>query len=102
MDDSYATEVDFVIELGGKLTPIEVKWSEHPAKSDARHLITFMNEHPGECERAYVIDRCSRPLEACAQLPTHQSQDLWESFAYLSRKVQGPLNSGGLNADHSD
>ena len=34
-------EVDFIVEHGGGLTPIEVKWTENPTQNDARHLLTF-------------------------------------------------------------
>ncbi len=55
-------EVDFIVEHNDRLTPIEVKWSEHPAVSDARHLLTFLNEHPRQARHGYIICRCSRPL----------------------------------------
>ncbi len=56
-------EIDFVIERGQKLTPVEVKWTEKPSESDARHLRTFLKEHRGQAERAYLICRCARPQE---------------------------------------
>jgi predicted AAA+ superfamily ATPase len=55
-------EVDFIIARGGKLIPIEVKWTEHPTPGDARHLLTFLDEHPKHARRGYVICRCSTPL----------------------------------------
>lgn len=56
-------EVDFIVEYGGRLTPIEVKWSEHPTASDARHVLTFLGEHPRQAQHGYVICRCPRPLQ---------------------------------------
>ena len=56
-------EVDFIIEHGGRLTPIEVKWTEHPTLSDARHLLAFLREKPKESKDGYVICRCPRPLQ---------------------------------------
>ncbi len=56
-------EVDFIIERGTTLTPIEVKWTENPTLSDARHLLTFLNEHPRQADRGYILCRCTRPLE---------------------------------------
>lgn len=38
-------EVDFVIEAGGRLLPIEVKSSGRPRLSDAKHLRTFRAEY---------------------------------------------------------
>ncbi len=56
-------EVDFIIERGGTLTPIEVKWSEKPGVQDARHLLTFMEEHPKLAKQAYIVCRCPRPMQ---------------------------------------
>ena len=56
-------EVDFIIEHGNKLTPIEVKWTEKPALNDARHLLTFLQEKSKEAKQGYVICRCPRPLQ---------------------------------------
>ena len=54
--------VDFMISRGGWLIPIEVKWTEHPTPGDARHLLTFLDEHPKRARHGYVICRCSSPL----------------------------------------
>ena len=56
-------EVDFVIETEGRLTPIEVKWTENPTLQDARHLLAFMDEHPGRARQAFVVCRCAHPLQ---------------------------------------
>jgi predicted AAA+ superfamily ATPase len=55
-------EVDFIVARGGRLIPIEVKWTEHPTPGDARHLLTFLNEHPKRTRQGYVICRCTAPL----------------------------------------
>ncbi len=55
-------EVDFIIARSGKLIPIEVKWTERPTLSDARHLQTFLREHPKRASKGYVICRCPEPL----------------------------------------
>jgi len=55
-------EIDFIVEHAGTLTPIEAKWSEKPAIQDARHLLTFLAEHPNQAKHGYIICRCSRPL----------------------------------------
>ena len=56
-------EVDFIIEDNSSLTPIEVKWSEHPKLQDARHILTFLREHPNQSKHGYLICRSSRPME---------------------------------------
>ncbi|HYN27911.1 MAG TPA: AAA family ATPase, partial [Burkholderiales bacterium] len=55
-------EVDFIVARGGRLIPIEVKWTEHPTPGDARHLLTFLDEHPKRARHGYVICRCAVPL----------------------------------------
>jgi len=55
-------EVDFIIARGGRLTPIEVKWTEHPTAGDARHLLTFLDEHPKRARKGWIICRCDVPL----------------------------------------
>lgn len=48
-------EVDFVVELGGRLLAIEVKSSERPRLRDARHLQTFVEQYPEETCGALVL-----------------------------------------------
>jgi predicted AAA+ superfamily ATPase len=55
-------EVDFIIAREGRLTPIEVKWTENPVLADARHLLTFLGEHPKQAAHGYIICRCRQPL----------------------------------------
>jgi predicted AAA+ superfamily ATPase len=55
-------EVDFVIERGNRLTPIEVKYTEHPTLRDARQLLVFLEEKPKAASTGYVICRAPRPL----------------------------------------
>lgn len=61
-------EVDFILERGGTLTPLEVKWSEKPTVQDARHLLTFLAEHPKQANHGYVVCRCSHPLRIHEQI----------------------------------
>jgi predicted AAA+ superfamily ATPase len=58
----HGAEVDFIVARGIRLTPIEVKWTENPSLSDARHLLTFLAEHPKRARHAYLVCRCSQPL----------------------------------------
>jgi len=55
------SEVDFIVDRGGALTPIEVKWTDKPSLKDARHLLTFLEEHPTRATRGYVVCQCPRP-----------------------------------------
>ena len=55
-------EVDFILERGEELIPIEVKWTENPSLKDARHLKTFIAEYSEICKYGYVVSRCPHVL----------------------------------------
>lgn len=55
-------EVDFVIEAGAHLLPIEVKASEYPRLGDAKHLRTFRAEY-GDQARAGLLLHTGSKLE---------------------------------------
>ena len=55
-------EVDFVIEAGGRLLPIEVKASARPRLADAAHLRTFRAEY-GRKARAGLLLHTGNTLE---------------------------------------
>jgi predicted AAA+ superfamily ATPase len=55
-------EIDFIVERRGRYLPIEVKYSEHPSLSDARHLLAFMSEQGARAPHGYVVCRVPRPL----------------------------------------
>jgi uncharacterized protein len=59
---SIGEEVDFVIEAGGKLLPIEVKSTTRPRLSDAMHLRTFRTEY-GKKARAGLLLHAGSTLE---------------------------------------
>ncbi|MBI4881859.1 MAG: ATP-binding protein [Planctomycetes bacterium] len=48
-------EVDFVIEAGGRLLPIEVKAGARPRLGDARHLRTFRAEYGRKARAALLL-----------------------------------------------
>ena len=47
---------------------IEVKWSEKPTPQDARHLRTFLAEHPEQAKHGYVVCRSAHPLRIRDQI----------------------------------
>lgn len=59
---SLGEEVDFVIEAGGKLLPIEIKASARPRLADATHLRTFRAEY-GRKARAGLLLHTGTTLE---------------------------------------
>lgn len=60
--DLNGQEVDWVLSHFERLIPIEVKWTETPTLSDAKHLKLFLDEYP-EADKAYVICRTPRAFE---------------------------------------
>lgn len=55
-------EVDFVIEAGGKLLPIEVKATSRPRLADIKHLRTFREEY-GATARAGLLLHAGSAIE---------------------------------------
>jgi len=55
-------EIDYIVEQEGQLTPVEVKWTEHPSSADARHLMKFLDEHAHEAHRGYIICRVPKTM----------------------------------------
>jgi uncharacterized protein len=55
-------EVDFVIESGGQLLPMEIKASARPRLADAAHLRTFRSEY-GKKSRAGLLLHTGNALE---------------------------------------
>lgn len=56
-------EVDYILELDGAITPIEVKWTDKPNLSDARHVETVLDEHPKKAKRGFIVCRCPHPMQ---------------------------------------
>jgi predicted AAA+ superfamily ATPase len=57
------SEIDFIVQRGNVLIPIEAKWTESPSARDIRHLIAFIEEHPRHARIGYIVCRCPRPLQ---------------------------------------
>lgn len=55
-------EVDFVVEVGGRLLPIEIKSSARPTLRDAMHLRTFRKEY-GARARAGLLLHTGKSVE---------------------------------------
>jgi predicted AAA+ superfamily ATPase len=76
--DHAGPEVDYVIEHEKTFIPIEVKWTESPTPSDAKHLKKFMAEYP-TASNGYIICQCDKPLllqENILALPWQQLPSL--------------------------
>ncbi len=57
------SEVDWIVEDGRRIVPVEVKWTDRPRREDARALLAFLAEQgPRRAPRAFLVCRCPRPL----------------------------------------
>ncbi|MEK7270226.1 MAG: DUF4143 domain-containing protein [Planctomycetota bacterium] len=56
-------EVDFVLETPKEAIPIEVKYTETPRPTDARHVERFLDLHPDRARRGFIVCRATRPLQ---------------------------------------
>jgi predicted AAA+ superfamily ATPase len=68
-------EIDAIVELGGEVIPIEVKWTARPGKGDAAALERFLAKTRG-ARRGYVVCRCPRP----AKLTTRVTAIPWHAL----------------------
>lgn len=57
--DVAGPEIDYVLDASHQFIPIEVKWSDNPTFTDARHLIKFMQEYPS-AKMSYIVCRTPR------------------------------------------
>jgi hypothetical protein len=92
-------EVDFIIARRGQLTPIEVKWTEHSTLAEARHLITFLKEHPQRAPRGYVICRCREALalnERITALPWYCYEAPMIGRTLDHYRIEAKLGEGGM------
>ena len=48
-------EVDFVIEIGSRLLPIEIKATANPGYSGTRGLRAFREEYPEQCTGGLLL-----------------------------------------------
>ncbi|MCI5065084.1 ATP-binding protein [bacterium] len=55
--DPHGPEVDWVLTSDEEWIPVEVKWSDSPAQSDARHVELFLDEYAERAKRGYVVCR---------------------------------------------
>ena len=56
-------EVDLVLQTPKEVIPIEIKWTDTPRYTDARHLKTFLEIYPKEAKRGFIICRAPHRLE---------------------------------------
>jgi predicted AAA+ superfamily ATPase len=52
---SHGSEVDFIVEHGEKLIPIEAKLSATPRPTMAPGILAFRKDFPKKAEKGYII-----------------------------------------------
>jgi predicted AAA+ superfamily ATPase len=53
--DSAGPEIDYILDQAHEYIPIEVKWTDRPSLSDAKHIKKFIEEYA--VKKAYIICR---------------------------------------------
>jgi predicted AAA+ superfamily ATPase len=61
-------EVDIVLETPEEIIPIEVKWTDSPRQTDARHLNSFIQLYSHRAKRAFVVCRTPHRLQITKQV----------------------------------
>lgn len=56
-------EIDFILEVGRELIPVEVKWTQHPKPDDARQVSRFLDDHPRRATHGFLVCRAPRPQQ---------------------------------------
>jgi predicted AAA+ superfamily ATPase len=65
--DPNGPEVDWVLARDKTYLPIEVKWTEAPGASDARHLHCFLREYPN-FSKGYIVCRAPHAIRISEQV----------------------------------
>ena len=65
--DPDGPEVDWIVDVNGAYTPVEVKWTENPTPGDARHLEIFLSEYPS-AKAGYLVCRVPRKTKICERI----------------------------------
>ena len=60
--DPDGPEIDWLMDVNGAYTPIEVKWTDRPSASDVRHLEVFLSEYPS-AKIGYLVCRVPRKVK---------------------------------------
>lgn len=55
--DLNGPEVDWVVKIENRFMPIEVKYTDKPSLSDARHLKLFLKEYQEEAQLGFIVCR---------------------------------------------
>jgi uncharacterized protein len=90
--DHNGQEVDWVLVTKNLLIPIEVKWTERPQESDAKHLKAFLKEYP-EAKKAFIVCRTPNAYELCENVIVLPWQELESVFMTNSGERYAPITT---------
>jgi len=79
--DAAGPEVDYVIDASHRYIPIEVKWSDKPGETEAKHIKKFLTEY-SEAEKGYIICRTPYRYQLTDQITVLPWQELKEAFNF--------------------
>lgn len=79
--DPAGPEVDWVIESGDRLIPIEVKWTGSPTPQDGKYLRIFMKEYP-KAKNGFIICQTPHIMKLSDNIVALPWNKLAEIFAY--------------------
>jgi uncharacterized protein len=72
----HGAEVDAVVETPRGDIPIEVKWTEKPRATDARHVELFLDTYPRRAKHGFVVCRIPRPMKLTDRVTAISWRDL--------------------------
>jgi predicted AAA+ superfamily ATPase len=85
--DAAGPEIDFVLDIMHQYIPIEVKWSDKPNDSDAKHLKKFLNEYAAT--RAYIICRSPNTYQLSDKITVLSWKELPSIFQNITTSIIG-------------
>lgn len=77
--DAAGPEIDYIVDIAHSYIPIEVKWTDKPNFSDAKHLVKFFNDYP-ETKLAYIVCRTPRRYQVAENIIALPWQELVHVF----------------------
>jgi predicted AAA+ superfamily ATPase len=80
--DTAGPEVDFVLDIAQRYIPIEVKWTENPNLSDAKHLKKFMEDY-SEAQQGYIVCRTPQRYRLTNKITALPWQEIGSLFQAL-------------------
>lgn len=77
--DPDGPEVDWVIDQGSRLVPLEVKWTDHPQAKHVKHLHVFMEEYGQKA--GYIVCTAPRPIRISKNVTAISWRDLQQTLS---------------------